>query len=106
MDSCVVDAEHFQVRGELVTTRSDYETPDKTHCYQRIVIRLTLSFANHEIVAAAFAMPKEPFRDICHRLPIDATPLTRPDTASAPTSAKLGTKYAPPPPSNTSRTGA
>jgi len=72
MESCVVDSQHYQVRGTLTTTRADYEDAGRLQRYQNIVVRLTLRFDNAEIVAAEFAMPHGPFAGICERLGLGA----------------------------------
>ncbi len=69
IDSCALDEEHFQVRGQLTDTRMDYEDPCKQIVVHCIVARITVSTQTNLITNAEFGLPKMAFKGMCEKLP-------------------------------------
>ena len=69
IDSCAIDDEHYQVRGQLTDTRRDFENPDKLIVVHCIVVRLSISRKTNRITKAEFGLPKMAFNDMCEHLP-------------------------------------
>ena len=70
VESCLIDERHEQIRGELVTKRSDYEQADITIENQCIVVRLTICLDDNSITNADFSMPISGFPDVCEHMPL------------------------------------
>ena len=69
IDSCAVDGEHYQIRGQLTDTRRDYENPDKLIVVHCIVVRVTISAKTNLVTKAEFGLPKMAFEGTCEHLP-------------------------------------
>lgn len=75
IDSCALDSDHFQVRGQLTDTRSDYEDPCKDIVVHCIVARISVRIADNTISNAEFGLPKMAFKGMCEKLPTGAEAL-------------------------------
>jgi Protein of unknown function (DUF2889) len=65
IDSCKIDAEHIQVRGELVDNRADYQNNDEEIAVHGMVVRLTYNVNTGIITRSEMALPQMAFEDIC-----------------------------------------
>lgn len=65
IDSCRLDAEHLQVRGELVDNRADYQQNEKEVAVHGMVVRLTINANTRKIVRSEMALPQMAFEGIC-----------------------------------------
>lgn len=65
IDSCKIDDEHIQVRGELVDTRADYQQADKDVPVHGMVVRMTFNANTRIIVKSEMALPQMAFKGIC-----------------------------------------
>ena len=73
--SCRLDADHLQVRGELVDSRADYNNPELTVPVHGIVVRLTVQINGLVITDARIELPKMAFDDLCRQVPHSGEPL-------------------------------
>lgn len=69
IDSCALDEHHFQVRGQLTDTRTDYEEPGKVIVVHCLVARLTVNTKTNCITQAEFGLTKMAFKGMCEKLP-------------------------------------
>ena len=81
IDSCVLDEKHFQVRGQLTDTRTDYVDPCKRIVVHCMVARLTVNTETNLITAAEFGLPKMAFKGKCEKMPAGAELLIGLDTS-------------------------
>jgi hypothetical protein len=65
IDSCKLDDEHLQIRGELVDNRADFEQIEKEIAVHGMVVRLTLNANTRKIVKSEMALPQMAFPGIC-----------------------------------------
>ena len=69
IESCALDGEHYQVRGQLTDIRRDYENPDQFIIVHCIVARLSINVKTNCITKAEFGLPKMAFQEMCEKLP-------------------------------------
>lgn len=69
VDSCRLDSDHIQIRGQLTDTRTDFENPEKLIVVHCLVVRLVLRVSDSIITDAEFGLPKMAFENICEKLP-------------------------------------
>lgn len=69
IDSCPVDDNHYQVRGQLTDTRADYDDPNKIYIVHCIVANITIRVSDNIITDAEFGLPKMAFENMCEHLP-------------------------------------
>ncbi|MCG8670270.1 MAG: DUF2889 domain-containing protein [Pseudomonadales bacterium] len=72
IESCAIDAEHFQIRGQLTDTRNDYQDPTKQFIVHCLVVSITVSIKTNTITEAQFGLPKMAFENMCEKLPAGA----------------------------------
>ncbi len=65
VDSCRLDEEHLQVRGELVDNRADYQDMDKEIAVHGMVVRLTINMNSRKITRSEMVLPQMAFAGIC-----------------------------------------
>ncbi len=75
IESCRLDEEHIQVRGQLTDTRADYEDASKALQVHCMVARLTIRLSDNVITDAQFGLPKMAFQAMCEKLPTGADAL-------------------------------
>ena len=69
IDSCQLDADHYQVRGQLSDIRTDFLDVSKQYVVHCLVARITVNIRSNKIVEAEFSMPKMAFTGMCEQLP-------------------------------------
>lgn len=67
--SCLLDAEHLQIRGQLSDQRHDFESPDQAVPVHDLVVRLTVRLVDNIITKAEFGLPLMAFKNMCEKLP-------------------------------------
>lgn len=65
IDSCKPDAEHIQIRGELVDKRSDYDDSHQEIDVHGMVVRLRYNVNTRLVIRSEMALPQMAFKDIC-----------------------------------------
>lgn len=93
IDSCSIDKDHYQVRGQLTDTRVDFDDPTKHHIVHCIVALITIRVSDNTITDAQFGLPKMAFSDLCEHLPKGAEELIGTDITKG-LSFKLKELYA------------
>jgi len=84
IDSCKIDAEHIQVRGELVDNRADYQNDNEEIAVHGMVIRLTINANTRKITKSEMALPQMAFKGICaEQMPAKAEELEGTSTGKA-----------------------
>lgn len=76
IDSCRLDEELLQVRGELVDNRADYQHSEQEIAVHGMVVRLTINANTRVIVRSEMALPQMAFEGICaEKMPAKAEEL-------------------------------
>lgn len=84
IDSCKLDAEFIQVRGELVDNRADYQHNDQEIAVHGMVVRLTINANTRVITKSEMALPQMAFKGICaEQMPAKAEELEGTTTGKA-----------------------
>jgi len=84
IDSCKIDDEHIQVRGELVDNRADYQNDEQEIPVHGMVVRLTFNANTRVITRSEMALPQMAFKDICaEQMPAKAEELEGTSTGKA-----------------------
>lgn len=65
IDSCKLDADHIQVRGELVDNRADYQDTAQEIPVHGMVVRLSFNVNTRIIIKSEMLLPQMAFKDIC-----------------------------------------
>ena len=65
IDSCMLDTEHIQIRGELVDKRSEFQDNHKEVDVHGMVVRLVYNANTRIITRSEMALPQMAFKDIC-----------------------------------------
>lgn len=69
IESCAIDNNHYQVRGQLTDTRTDYQDPCKQIIVHCLVASITVRVSDNIITQAEFGLPKMAFENMCEKLP-------------------------------------
>ena len=75
IETCMVDKNHAQVRGQITDTRIDFEDPSQEHIVHCMVLSMTIDINQRVITDAQFALPKMAVKNLCEHLPRDASDL-------------------------------
>ncbi len=65
IDSCKLDDEHIQIRGELVDRRADYQDSEHDIAVHGMVVRLSFNVNTREVIRSEMALPQMAFVGIC-----------------------------------------
>jgi len=75
IETCLVDSDHAQIRGQITDTRIDFEDASQEHVVHCMVLSLIVDINKRVITDAQFSLPKMAVKNLCEHLPRDASDL-------------------------------